>query len=79
MMGGGMHYSGWLTLKVPELKDDATAKQVKDALEKQKGVKRVAAYPKQHAVNVEFDTEGSATTRDLLDAVAGTGLSAVTN
>jgi mercuric ion binding protein len=79
MMGGGMHYGGWLTLKVPDLKDDVTAKQVKVALEKQKGVKRVAAYPKQHAVNVEFDTEGSASTRDLLDAVAGIGLSAVTN
>jgi copper chaperone CopZ len=79
MMGGGMHYSGWLTLKVPELKDEATAKQVKDVLEKQKGVKRVASYPKQHAVNVEFDGDGSATTRELLDAVASIGLSATTN
>jgi mercuric ion binding protein len=79
MMGGGMHYGGWLTLKVPELKDEATAMRVKEALEKQKGVKRVVAYPKQHAVNVEFDTEGSATTHGLLDAVASIGLSAATN
>ena len=39
-------------------------------LGKTKGVKRVASYPKQHAVNIEFDGDGSATTRELLDAVA---------
>ncbi len=79
MMGGGMHYGGWPTLKVPELKDEATAKQVKEALEQQKGVKRIATYPKQHAVNVEFDGDGSATTRQLLEAIASIGLSATTN
>ena len=79
MMGGGMHYGSWLTLKVPDLKDDATAKQIKTALEKQKGVKRVVTYPAQHAVNVEFNADGAATTRELIDAVAAAGLSATTN
>ena len=70
-----MHYGGWLTLKVPELKDEATAKQVKDVLEKQKGVKRVASYPKQHAVNVEFDADGSATTRNCSTPLRALGSS----
>ncbi len=73
MMGRGMHYGAWLTLNVPELHDEATARQVKEALEKQQGVKRVASYPKQHAVSIEFDSDGSATTRELLDAVAAWG------
>jgi copper chaperone CopZ len=37
MMGGGMHYAGWLALKIPDLKDDATAKTVKEALGKVAG------------------------------------------
>jgi copper chaperone CopZ len=79
MMGGGMHYGGWLALKVPELSDDAAANKIKEALEKRQGVKRVAVYPAQHAVNVDFDSAGSVTTDELLQALNATGLHASTN
>jgi copper chaperone CopZ len=79
MMGGGMHYGGWLALKVPELSDDAAANKIKEALEKRPGVKRVAVYPAHHAVNVEFDSAGSVTTDELLQALNATGLHASTN
>jgi len=79
MMGGGMHYTGWLSLKVSELKDDVSAAKVKTAIESQKGVKRVVAYPVQHAVNVEFTADGKVTTQQLIDAVKEVGLVATTN
>lgn len=79
MMGGGMHYSGWLSLKVPDLKDEASAGKVKSAIESQTGVKRVVAYPVQHAVNVEFAADGKVTTQQLIDAVKEAGLVATTN
>ncbi len=79
MMGGNMHYTGWLSLKAPELKDEASAAKVKDAIAKQKGVKRVVAYPKQHALNVEFAADGQVTTQQLIDAVKEVGLVATTN
>ena len=78
MMGSSMHYGSWLSLKVPDLKDEAAAAKVKETLGKQTGVKRVATYPAQHVVNVEFAGEGSATTHQLIDPVAETGLHAET-
>lgn len=79
MMGGNMHYTGWLSLKVPDLKDEASAAKVKSAIESQKGVKRVVTYPVQHAVNIEFAADGKVTTQQLLDAVKEAGLVATTN
>jgi copper chaperone CopZ len=78
MMGGNLHYSGWLSLKVPDLKDEASAAKVKSAIESQKGVKRVVAYPVQHAVNIEFAADGKVTTQQLIDAVKEAGLVATT-
>lgn len=76
MMGGNMRYAGWLALSVPEMKDDATGKQVEDALTKVKGVKRVVAYPLQHSVGISFDAEGELTSRELIDALSAAGIKA---
>lgn len=78
MMGRNMQYGGWLLLKVADIKDEATAKPVKEALSKVEGVKRVVAYPKQHAVGVEFGTKGDLTTKQLIEALKKAGLSAKT-
>ena len=37
MMGGGMHYGGWLALKVPAIKDEASGQKAKDVLHKVEG------------------------------------------
>ncbi len=76
MMGGNMHYGGWLALKVPELKDDATAKQVKEVLSKVAGVKQVAAYPAQHSVGIAFDAKGNLTSAQVIDLLAKAGIKA---
>lgn len=76
MMGGDMQYGGWLVLKVPKLDDDAAAKQVKEILSKVAGVKRVATYPTQHSVGVEFDAKGDLTSRELIEALDGAGIKA---
>jgi copper chaperone CopZ len=76
MMGRNMRYGGWLALKVPDLKDDATAKQVKDALRKVEGVKQVATYPKQHSVGVAFAAKGALTSAQLIEALNKAGIKA---
>lgn len=76
MMGSDMQYGGWLALKVPELKDKATAETVKDALKQVDGVKRIAAYPDRQAVAVEFDPDGEATSGDLIEALKEAGFKA---
>jgi copper chaperone CopZ len=76
MMGGNMHYGGWLALKVPDLKDDATAKQVKDVLSKVNGVKQVVTYPAQHSVGVAFATKGDLTSAQLIDVLTKAGVKA---
>jgi len=73
MMGGNLHYGGWLALKVEELKDDASGKPIKEALTQIEGVKAVALYPKQHTVGVQFAARGELTDRELLDALTRTG------
>lgn len=78
MMGGKMHYGGLLVLKVAQIKDEATAKPVKESLAKVKGVERVLAYPKQHSVEVQFATKGEVTTKQLIEALKAVGLSATT-
>ena len=76
MMGSNMHYGGWLALKVPDLKDDATAKQVKDVLSKVEGVKQVATYPKQHSIGIAFVSKGDLTSAQLIEALAKAGIKA---
>ncbi len=76
MMGGDMHYSGWLALNVPDLKDDATAKQVKDVLSKVEGVKQVATYPAKHSVGIAFATKGDLTSTQLIDVLTKAGIEA---
>lgn len=76
MMGGDMHYSGWLALRVPELKDASSAKQVTDVLTKMPGVSRVQPYVAQHAVGIQFDAKGKLQSRELIDALAKAGVKA---
>ena len=78
MMGSKMHYGGLLVIKVAQIKDEATAKPVKEALGKVKGVERVLAYPAQHSVEVQFATKGDVTTKQLIEALKTAGLSATT-
>lgn len=78
MMGSKMHYGGLLIIRVAQIKDEATAKPVQEALSKVKGVERVLAYPAQHSVEVQFATKGDVTTKQLIDALKTAGLSATT-
>jgi copper chaperone CopZ len=76
MMGSGMHYDAILVLKVPDIKDEATAKPIEDALSKVAGVGHVVAYPAQHSVGVQFATKGDVTSQQLIDALSKTGVQA---
>lgn len=76
MMGGNMHYGGWLALKIPEVKDEASANRAKTALGKVKGVKLVATVPDQHAVRVLFDAKGELTTQHLIAGLKEAGFHA---
>ena len=76
MMGSGMHYDGWLALKVPELKDESSGKKVKAALSKVEGVKSVVSYPDRHAIGVQFKSEGKTTTATLIEALSQAGFKA---
>jgi copper chaperone CopZ len=76
MMGRTMQYGGWLALKVPDLKDDASARQVKDVLSKVEGVRQVATYPKQHSVGIAFAPKGDLTTAQLIDVLNKAGIKA---
>lgn len=73
MMGGNLHYDGWLALNVEELRDDATGKPIKETLGKIEGVKTVALYPKHHSVGVQFAAKGDVTDRQLIDALTQAG------
>jgi copper chaperone CopZ len=76
MMGKNMHYAGWLALKVPDLKDDASAIKTKEVLTKVDGVKQVAAYPAKHSVGIAFNAKGDLTSAQLIDALTKAGLKA---
>jgi copper chaperone CopZ len=76
MMGGNMHYGGWLALKAPEVQDEASAKRAQAALAKVKGVKSVKTYPAQHAVSVLFDGKGELTTQELIATLKEAGFQA---
>ena len=76
MMGGGSHYAGWLALKTPDVKDEASGKKVTDAAGKVAGVKRAVAYPQQHSVGIEFSPDGSLTSQQLIEALGKDGIKA---
>ena len=76
MMGGKLHYDGWLELKVSEIEGDDSAKSVTDALQKIEGVKQVTAYPKQHLVAVQFDSKGQVTDSELISSLTNAGFHA---
>jgi copper chaperone CopZ len=76
MMGGGMHYGGWLALKVPAITDDASGEKAKATLSKMEGVKSVAVYPKQHSAAVLFTGKGSLSSQQMIEALAKEGIEA---
>lgn len=76
MMGGDMEYAGWLALKTPEVKDAKLAEQAKSTLSQIRGVKKVAVYPKQGSIGVQFGGQGKVTTQELIDALQDAGLEA---
>jgi copper chaperone CopZ len=76
MMGGGMRYGGWLALKVPSIKDEASGQKAKETLSKVEGVKTVAVYPAQHSVGVLFAGKGTVSSQQLIDALAKEGIEA---
>ena len=76
MMGGNMRYSGWLALKVPSIKDDASGQKTKDVLSKVEGVSKVVVYPTAHSAVVQFANKGTLTSRQLTDALTKEGIDA---
>jgi copper chaperone CopZ len=78
MMRGDMKYDGWLALKVPDVKDDAVAKKVKQTLGGIKGVKQVVVFPKQQTIGVQFESAGGLTSGQLIGKLNDAGLKAGT-
>ncbi len=76
MMGRDMKYAGWLALKVPSIKDEATGKVAKDALANVEGISRVVAYPAQHSIGVAFKPNGQMTSQKVIDLLAKAGIEA---
>lgn len=76
MMGRDMQYAGWLSLKVPSVKDDATGKVVKEALANVEGISRVVAYPAQHAIGIAFKPNGKMTSHKVIELLAAAGIEA---
>ena len=76
MMGGNMQYSGWLSLKVPDVNVEGNAEKAKSALTKVKGVSKVAVYPQQKGVGVGFESKGTITSAELIVALKESGLEA---
>jgi copper chaperone CopZ len=76
MMGGNMRYAGWLVLKVPSVKDDAGAKAVQDAASKIAGVKSITLYAAQQSIGIQFDSQGTLTSQQVIDALAQAGITA---
>lgn len=76
MMGGDMKYEGWLALKVPSVKDEASGKAVKDALAKIESIAQVAVYPAQHSVGIQFSAKGKMTSREIIELLAKSGIDA---
>jgi copper chaperone CopZ len=73
MMGGLLSYAAWLAIKVPKLADEASAKAIKTALLKVKGVRDVAAYPKQHVVAIHFDRKHEVKLEEITTTLTDAG------
>jgi len=73
MMGNDMHYGGWLMLKLPDVKDEASAKSVKAVVAKVDGVARVIPYPAQQSIGIRFESKGSLTSSQLVDRLKKSG------
>ena len=76
MMGANMHYGAWLMLRVPDVKDEATAKQTKEVVRRVAGVQRVITYPAEHSIGVLFPAKGDMTSQQLIDALGKAGIKA---
>jgi copper ion binding protein len=76
MMGPSMKYGGWLALKAPAIKDEASGRTAEKALLAVKGVKTAKAYPEQHTVAVSFEPKGRLTTQELVAALKQAGFDA---
>ena len=76
MMGGAMHYGGWLALNAPGIKDETTARQAEEALGAVEGVKTAKAYPAQHTIAAYFSAKGDVTTRQLIESLKTAGFEA---
>jgi hypothetical protein len=77
-MGSSLHYDGWLTLRAPEVKDEASGKLAEDSLAAVEGVESAKAYPAQHLVAVNFAPKGNLSTRALIDSLEQKGIHAKT-
>lgn len=71
-----MSYGGWLAIKVPKIVDEESGTPAEKAVSEIKGVKKVAVYPAQHALGVQFDTKGDLTSQQLIDALKQAGFEA---
>ncbi len=76
MMGGKMHYGGWLALRAPEIKDEATGRKAEEALRGVEGVKSAKAYPDRHSIAVFFSAKGDVMTRQLIESLNAAGFQA---
>src|SRR5438093_12167406 len=76
MMGAGMRYGGWLALSVPSITDETSGQKSKETLSKIDGVKSVAVYPAQHSIGVLFAGKGTASSQQLIEALAKEGIEA---
>lgn len=76
MMGGRLKYAAWLGLRIPELKEDQGAADIKRTLQGIEGVAAVSAYPKQHIVAVLFDGKTEVKVEELLRAIKEAGYEA---
>ena len=76
MMGGNMHYSGWLLLKVPSITDARSGKVAKDILLSSEGISQVALYPEQHSLAVQFSSKGKLSSKDVIKLLSLSGVEA---
>lgn len=76
MMGGDMKYEGWLALKVPSVKDEASGKAAREALAKIESISQVALYPAQHSIGIQFSSKGKMTTHEVIELLAKAGIEA---
>src|SRR5215471_3518791 len=76
MMGARMRYGGWLAMIGTYNTDDASGQKAKEVLSKVEGVKSVTTYPAQHKLGVLFAGQGTASSQQLIDALAREGISA---